>query len=1545
MKTKHRFWQLTVFFFLLVLCVLHAVEVRGDDDIRLVSITTDGPDRIATGSTARYTCTAKWSDGTTATVTPTWSVSAPNYNPTYGTVNSSGVVTNQNSTTEDQGIFVNARYTSNGVTVTASGTKTGKYVILEKKALRSIAINGPASVATGNTAAYTCTATWSYGSSSTLTSNLTWSLNSTEHASVISTAGVVTNKNATTSDQMATLNARCTLNGVTKTAAKSIMLDRKLLTEIFINGPDTVESSSMDIPGTATYTCMATWSYGSDTTVEPTWSVTPTTYASVDTTGTVTNKNTTETDQTVTLNASYTIDDMTMTASKDNITLAALLPSYTLTVIGGSGGGVYKVGTDVTVTADEADDDYVFSSWIAEGVALDDDQLATNPLTITMPNGDVTLTATYASEYTYTVSDGKATITGYTGFKTDLMIPSAIDGYPVVAIENDAFSGQMIMSVIIPEGVTSIGSYAFNWCWNLATVFIPASVTSIGINPFYGNMSLASIDVDTANACYASVDGVLFNKSRSTLLRYPPAKEDAEYAIPSFVATIESDAFESCNNLISMTIPEGVASIGYEAFSQCYNLTSVTIPGSVASIENYTFYFCNNLSFLTIPEGVTSIGTGAFYYCSSLTSVTIPSSVTSIGDQAFYDCSNLTEMDFSGEPPTFAEDAYPTPITFYAQAGHGWEEWTVPSGVTLVILEPSLESITVSGDATIATAGTATYTCSAAWSDGTITTVTPTWTLSSTAYASVDAEGVVTNKNTTTTDQTVKLTATYTAGEVTCESSKIITLEGVEESATQILDLEPGWNWVGFNVLPTNRTVDNVLGTAFYKVNDIIQTNGGSARFTGTSWTPASFTIEYGKLYQIYMGRNIQIRRTLYGVADGPSSLPLAAGWNWIANSTLEDVTPSQLTHSGGWSENDRIQTAGGNGAAYINGKWIPAGFTLESGKGYQIFAANEGTLTFPIELYVVVDLSGGPYAASYPVRYTNTPPNLDDDTCRTTELWLRKIPAGTFIMGSPEDELGRRDGEENMAQHQVTLTQDYYIGVFECTQRQWELVMGDKPSWFNNATYYATRPVEQLSYNMIRGTGAQAGAGWPTYGHAVDASSFMGKLQAKTGLVFDLPTEAQWEYACRAGTTTALNSGKNLTSIEQDVAMDEVGRYLYNGGSVNLQNCSPIYATAKVGSYRPNAWGLYDMHGNVWESCLDWWGGNTSSTAAATDSVGPTTGSYRVIRGGGWNNGANYSRSASRSNNSSPSACYDNIGFRVALHPKEDLYAVVDLSGGPDAASYPVRYTDAAPNLYGDTCRTTELWLRRIPAGTFIMGSLEDEVGRTSNDMAQHEVTLTQVFYIGVFECTQKQWELVMGSNPSLYKGDCRPVEQVSYNMIRGTGAQAGAGWPAYGHEVDAVSFMGKLQAKTGLTFDLPTEAQWEYACRAGTTTALNSGKNLTSASDADMAEIGRYSCNQSDGKGGYSEHTTVGSYLPNAWGLYDMHGNVCEWCLDWYGASTTSTEVQTDPVGPDTGSRRVERGGVWYNYADFCRSASRGNYSPSNNNFSFGCRVLCLP
>ncbi len=260
-------------------------------------------------------------------------------------------------------------------------------------------------------------------------------------------------------------------------------------------------------------------------------------------------------------------------------------------------------------------------------------------------------------------------------------------------------------------------------------------------------------------------------------------------------------------------------------------------------------------------------------------------------------------------------------------------------------------------------------------------------------------------------------------------------------------------------------------------------------------------------------------------------------------------------------------------------------------------------------------------------------------------------------------------------------------------------------------------------------------------------------------------------------------------------------------------------------------------------------------------------------------------------------------------------LYCVIDLSGGANASTYPVTYMSAPPNggFNVDEYKTTKLVLRRLDAGTYKMQNLSN-------------VTLTKPFYCGLFEVTQKQYQLVTGENPCSLagygKGDTYPVHYVSYNTIRGS--SNGAKWPS-SSDVDATSFMGKLRARTALDFDLPTEAQWEYACRAGTTTTYYWGDSMN----------GNYAW--FDDNSSYSTHP-VGTKTPNAWGLYDMSGNVWEWCLDWYG----DLAYGTDPNGSSSGSRRVFRGGSWGPDPADCTSSGRNDYYPSYEYANIGFRLV---
>ena len=222
------------------------------------------------------------------------------------------------------------------------------------------------------------------------------------------------------------------------------------------------------------------------------------------------------------------------------------------------------------------------------------------------------------------------------------------------------------------------------------------------------------------------------------------------------------------------------------------------------------------------------------------------------------------------------------------------------------------------------------------------------------------------------------------------------------------------------------------------------------------------------------------------------------------------------------------------------------------------------------------------------------------------------------------------------------------------------------------------------------------------------------------------------------------------------------------------------------------------------------------------------------------------------------------------------------------------------------------------VPAGRFLMGSPETEVDRSDDEGPQYEVTISRPFYIGVHEVTQSQYKAVTGKAPSHFKGSENPVESVSWD--------------------DATAFCRRLSAQTGRAVRLPTEAEWEYACRAGTTTPFHTGKTI-STDQANYDGNFTYGCGAT---GEYRATTTaVGSFQPNAFALYDVHGNVGEWCNDWYADSYTNADVR-DPKGPATGAARVLRGGSWDDVPAYCRSARRLRGAPDLRSGLVGFRVV---
>jgi formylglycine-generating enzyme required for sulfatase activity len=514
----------------------------------------------------------------------------------------------------------------------------------------------------------------------------------------------------------------------------------------------------------------------------------------------------------------------------------------------------------------------------------------------------------------------------------------------------------------------------------------------------------------------------------------------------------------------------------------------------------------------------------------------------------------------------------------------------------------------------------------------------------------------------------------------------------------------------------------------------------------------------------------------------------------------------------------------------------------------------------------------------------------------------MRWIKPGEFLMGSPEGEVGRFEDESPA--HLVKLTQGYWMADTQVTQELWMAFgRGENPSKFNGES----NPVENVSWT--------------------DCQAWFEKLREHhESLQLALPTEAQWEHACRAGSTSAFCFGDDPRELPK-----------YGWFRENSER-----KTHPVKQLQPNGWGLYDLHGNVWEWCSDWYGKYASSVQS--DPTGPAEGTTRVVRGGSWDAPARYLRSACRPWYA-PGLRDDDLGFRLlssalGAEPSERAMLPVAEQGTERARPVQVRMKDQEPvrtdrfwksgikpqwvSDYGSD--TYGLWcefqvprhdgdgmvaqrMRWIKPGEFLMGSPKGEKGR-ENDSPQHPVKLTHGYWLADTQVTQELWFCIAGKNPSHLPGDTNPVERIS--------------WSECDEWLRRIS--GTVPA---LHLALPTEAQWEYACRAGSTSAYCFGDDPT--------ELPKYGWFFGNSK--LRPHP-VKQLQPNGWGLYDMHGNVWEWCSDWYGKYALS--AQSDPTGPAKGTSRVVRGGSGTDPGRDLRSACRSGDDPGNRDINLGFRLL---
>jgi formylglycine-generating enzyme required for sulfatase activity len=590
----------------------------------------------------------------------------------------------------------------------------------------------------------------------------------------------------------------------------------------------------------------------------------------------------------------------------------------------------------------------------------------------------------------------------------------------------------------------------------------------------------------------------------------------------------------------------------------------------------------------------------------------------------------------------------------------------------------------------------------------------------------------------------------------------------------------------------------------------------------------------------------------------------------------------------------------------------------------YQWFKNNQPISGATNRNFQLSVLNGSIHDGNYSLRVSNdfgsvvtSPIQVEVNASRTYHLVssasnmpMILIKSGSFTMG----QAGVATPE-----HNVTLTHDYYIGQNEVTQAQYRVVMLGNTDGLNtqpSGVYRALKPVVNVSWN--------------------DLQVFLSRLNAKeqaagnlsAGWKYTLPTEAEWEYACRAGSNTSYSWGNSIDSTKAN----------YDTGSGSIVN---------VGQYPPNSWGLYDMHGNITEHVFDWAGAYSSTSV--TNPEGPAFGVNRVKRGGSFSFPAQGIKSATRLYGT-PGSRFSNLGFRLAykfiqpdisnpvivlagdlnmsfskglswMDPGYEAYDARDgnisssvvVSGTVDVNTtgvYTLTYSvsDGASNEANatrtvnvgqasthnaDLNASVQLQMLWVEPGTFTMGSPTSEAGRSTNE-TEHNVTLTKGFYLGKYEVTQAQYEAVMTGNtnslsatPSQWPNNPnRPVEKVSW--------------------ADAQIFLTRLNAQqsanipAGWAYVLPTESQWEYACRAGTSTTYSWGNDIN-------ATRANYSVN------GLSQTRDVGYYAANPLGFFDMHGNVWEWTADWYLAAYPTGNPVVDPTGPASGSIRVARGGSW--------------------------------
>ncbi len=1132
-------------------------------------------------------------------------------------------------------------------------------------------------------------------------------------------------------------------------------------------------------------------------------------------------------------------------------------------------------------------------------------------------------------------------------YKGNVTVPDSVTykgiTYNVTSVEEYSFcNSNSLTAIVLPNSVERIGYYAFGYCPELKSISFGSGLSSI--EP-YAFMNCSSINQISSFALTPPVisnrqvfDDIVYS---SATLELPRAAISA-YSIADYwqdFSNLKTFPYDFVvDGIYYLVTSDNTVSVSYKDTNYNTYSGNVEIPETVSfngntyrvtSIGTNSFAYCDELLSITVPNSVTSIGGNAFRGCSALTRLIIPNSVFSIGNSAFKDCSGLTEVIIGSNVYEIGDEAFngcfqiitvsclPTTPPMISQGSFANDAF---DNTAIVVPKTSLSM----------------YRYADYWGNF-------SFILRASDFEENGLYYVITGSN--------QASVTYQhdsyRGRITIPCA--INHNGVTYRVTSI---EEGAFFRSANLMSVTipNTILSIGHGAFYHCSGLTDITIPNS----IKRIPNSAFLGCSALTSLVIGSSINLIEenafhdciALNSIICKANTPPRIENSNCFDSNCYEnallkvpDLSVAIFKSADYWRDfhNLRRQSpfaigdANGNGGVDISDVTFLIDYLLNCSielpdeNAADINQDNEINIT---DVTLLIDALLG-------VTDILSTPDTETIFVHDIPFNMVKVEGGTFMMGAPEE--AYYDPDWWKPSHEVTLS-PYYIGQTEVTLELWLAVMNNVPNHFKESPLC---PVENITW--------------------FDCQEFVNKLNEMTGRSFRLPTEAEWEFAARGG-----NKSHGYKYSGSDI-IGEVAWYSNNAPSTSSYPYErhPL----PVGLKKANELGLYDMSGNVGEWCYDWNG--TYSPEPQTNPTGTDLNAGgRVVRGGSISRGSGgltvWARDWWRPESSDLAIglrlamdettppllmSRNDISMPLGLQENVDIYngkghysivcdstvvkcmldgerieisaigcgntnvILTDLSTN-DQITLSVTVTNVVDGKEVFTVNGVQFTMVQVQGGTFMMGATPEQGENVyENERPVHQVTVSN-YSIGETQVTQELWIAVMGYNPSYHTGAQngleddfqRPVERVYWR--------------------DCQMFVKALNALTGREFRLPTEAEWEFAARGG-----NKTQSYRYAGSDNLDEVAWYWNTSSD------RTHAVGTKRANELGLYDMSGNVWEWCQDYY--SSYSSNYQIDPTGPSTGSSYIIRGGGFYSSSNECYLSRRAGEGAQYTGYNRGFRL----